>query len=185
MNEIKKTISSIFMVPTLKIGRERLRLNGFINGYASDGKQEAPHYEDSCYILFKPNRMEMFNQFLNEEYARTKNILDDYDYEGGFVVVVYELNKRYKEDFNLIRQGKYSRTSDNFKELFDPVVKIIKNGIPIEEKSLQYKIFNKTDDLKSYWEDRIVVDFSKGMEVWDIWDESKETLDIETIKQLV
>ena len=35
MSDIKRNITSIFMVPTLKIGREELENNGFINGYVT------------------------------------------------------------------------------------------------------------------------------------------------------
>jgi hypothetical protein len=184
MSEIKKTISSIFMVPTLKIGKERLRVNGFINGYCKDGKQEIP-YEDSCYVLFKPNRMEMFNQFLNEEYARTKTLIDDYDVDEGFVVLVYSLNSRYKADFDLIRQGRYSETSEEFQDQFDKVTKVVKGNSIKEETTLQWRIFNKAEDLKKYWEDRIYCHFTDTMEVWDEWSEYKETLDIERIKELI
>jgi|SRR6478609_3608934 len=184
MSEIKKTISSIFMVPTLKIGKEKLRVNGFVNGYFKDGKQEVP-YEDSCYLLFKPNRMEMFNQFLNEEYARTKNLIDDYDHEGGFVVLVYSLNSRYKHDFDLIRMGRYSETSQEFQDQFEKVTKIVKGSSIKEETTLQWRIFNKSEDLKKYWEDRIAVHLKDDSEVWGGWQDEKETLDIERIKELI
>ena len=37
-----------------------------------------------------------------DEYERTKDIIEDYDYEDGYVVVVYKLNMEFKEDFNTI-----------------------------------------------------------------------------------
>ncbi len=182
MSGLKKTISSIFMVPTLKIGNERLRINGFINGYHKDDKQDVP-YPDSCYLLFKPNRMEMFNQFVNEEYARTKNVIDDYDYEGGFVVMVYKLNAKYKKDFELVRQGRYSECSQAFQNEFDKIKKIIKEGSVTDQPSLPYRIFNKTEDLKDYWESKLAVNFKDDFEVWDGWSDEKETLKIEQVKE--
>ncbi len=54
-----------------------------------------------------------------------------------------------------------------------------------EEESLQYRIFNKTEWMKQYWEDRIAVNFNEGMEYWNGWEIEKEVLDIEKIKELI
>ena len=54
--EIKKTITSIFMVPTLDIPKNSLKDNNFINGYVKD-KNKEEHYEDAIYLLFKPKNV--------------------------------------------------------------------------------------------------------------------------------
>ena len=77
--EIKKTITSIFMVPTLGINKELLKGNGFINGYSKDGSRDV-QYQGSVYLLFKPAKLQVFREFLDGEYERTKTIIDDYDY---------------------------------------------------------------------------------------------------------
>lgn len=182
--ELKKTSTSIFIVPTLKIDRNKLRDNNFINAYIRDIKKEV-QYEDAAYLLFKPEDFDNFKDFVDEEYDRTPHIIDDYDYDGGFVVLVYTLNPKYMEDFELVKKGKYSKTSKEFQELFPKVVKVIKNGFQKEESSLQHRIFTKSEDLKEYWEDRIVVDFTNDMEVWEGFDEINETLDIEKVKKQV
>jgi hypothetical protein len=71
----------------------------------------------------------------------------------------------------------YSRTSQDFQKDFPKVIKIVKNGLQRDEISLQYRIFKKTDDLKQYWEDRLGINFTDDMEVWDGFDFTKETLD--------
>jgi hypothetical protein len=72
--DIKKTITSIFIVPTLSIGRERLLNNGYINGYIKDNRKDIQY--DSCvYLLFKPKDLDKFRDFLDEEYERTKSII--------------------------------------------------------------------------------------------------------------
>jgi hypothetical protein len=38
--ERKHTITSIFIVPTLSIGKEKLLDNGFVNGYIKDVKRD-------------------------------------------------------------------------------------------------------------------------------------------------
>lgn len=182
--EIKKTITSIFIMPTLKIGRERLLGNGYINGYIKDEGKDV-QYQNAVYVLFKPKKMDAFRDFLDEEYARTNQIIDDYDYPDGFVVVVYNLDEKFKKDFLLIKEGLYSKTSKEFQAQFPKIVKLFKNGLHKDEISLQYRVFNKTEDLKKYWEEKLGVEFDDTMEVWDGFNIDKETLNLNKIKQYV
>ena len=186
--EVKKNITSIFMVPTLKVPKDALRGNGFINAYIKDARKE-DHYEGSIYLLFKPENLDKFREFLDNEYERTKAVIEDYDYEDGFVVVVYQLDDKYKKDFNLIKQGRYSKTSVEFQKLFPKVIKITRNGLHKDEISLQYRIFNKAEDLVSFWEEKLGIDFiellGEDFEVWEGWDEQKEILELDKIKELL
>lgn len=182
--EIKKTITSIFMVPTLKIDKENLKENGFINGYSKDGQKEV-QYENSIYLLFKPKDLDKFREFLDDEYERTKDVIDDYDYDDGFVVVVYQLNNKFKRDFGFVRQGLYSKTTPEFQAVFPKIVKIKRGGLNKDEISLQYRIFNKTEDLRKYWEDKLDMEFDEDWEVWDGFELDKETLFIDKIKKHV
>lgn len=184
METLRKTISTIFIVPTFKIDRDKLHINGFLNGYLKDAHREI-QYEDCCHLLFKPRNMDRFKEFVDDEYERSLDIIDDYDYEGGFVTLVYTMNPKFKEDFELIKQGRYSKTSQEFQAIFPKVVKVIKKGIPREETSLQYQIFNKSDSLREYWESRIAIDFKDEAEVWNGFSIEKETLDINKIKELL
>lgn len=168
------------MVPTLKIGRDKLISNGYINGYLADKRRDV-QYKNAVYILFKPASLNMFREFLDAEYQRTKDVIDDYDYEEGYVVVVYKLNNKWKEDFLLIREGMYSKTSKEFQDTFPKVIKVVKNNLHRDEISLQYRIFNKTQDLREYWEDRLNVNFTDDMEVWDVLNIENETLNIDDI----
>lgn len=182
--EVKKTITSIFMVPTLSIGRDKLNANGFVNGYIKDLAREV-QYKNCVYLLFRPTDLDLFREFLDEEYERTKSIIDDYDYEDGFVVVVYQLSDKLTRDFMLVKQGKYSKTSPKFQSIFPKIVKLKKNGLHRDEISLQYRIFNKTEDLRKYWEDKIGVEFDDNMEVWGGWDEENESLNLVKLKEYV
>jgi hypothetical protein len=182
--EVKKTITSIFIVPTLSIDKEKLADNGYINGYIKDGKRDV-QYDNAIYLLFKPESIGRFAEFLDSEYQRTKQIIDDYDYEGGYVVIVYTLSERLTDDIKLIKQGKYSKTSPRFQEIFPKIVKIKKNGMNKDEISLQYRVFNKTSDLREFWEEKLGVDFDDDMEVWHAFIEENETMDLTKIKEYV
>jgi hypothetical protein len=182
--ERKHTITSIFIVPTLSIGRDKLINNGFVNGYIKDGMRDI-QYENAVYLLFKPTNLDKFKNFLDSEYERTKSIIDDYDYEDGYVVIVYEINSKLKDDIELIKQGKYSKTSTQFQGIFPKVVKIKKNGLNRDEVSLQYRVFNKTEDLIQFWEDKLGVELPEDLEVWHGFFDEFETLDLNKIKEYV
>lgn len=182
--ERKHTITSIFIVPTLSIDKGKLLDNGFINAYIKDAKKDV-QYENAVYLLFKPEDLDKFRDFLDGEYERTKSIVDDYDYEDGYVVVVYELNPRLKDDIELIKQGKYSKTSKKFQEIFPKIVKIKKTGLQRDEVSLQFRVFNKTEDLVQFWEDKLGIELPDDLEVWHGFFEDFETLDLDKIKEHV
>jgi capsule polysaccharide export protein KpsE/RkpR len=69
--------------------------------------------------------------------------------------------------------------------MFPKVIKIKKNGLHKDEISLQYRIFNKTEDLRKYWEEKLGVEFDDSMEVWQGFIEENETLEIDKIKEYV
>ncbi len=176
------------MVPTLKVPKDALLSNGFINGYIKDTRKE-DQYKDSVYLLFKPENLDKFREFLDSEYERTKIIIEDYDYEDGYVVVVYQLNQEYKKDFELVKKGKYSKTSLDFQKIFPKIIKITKNGLHKDELSLQYRIFNKSDDLVEFWQDKLGINIKLIMglnfEVWEGFNESNEILELNNVKEHV
>ena len=176
-----KTITTMFIVPTLSINRDKLKENMFINGYIKDGRRDV-QYEDAVYLLFKPENLDRFKDFLDEEYERTKSIIDDYDYEDGYVVVVYVINDKLKPDFELIKQGKYSKTSSKFQNIFPKTFTSMEDPSQYTNKiSLQYRIFNKTNDLREYWESKLGVVFDNDMEVWGGFFEENEVLNLEKL----
>ena len=182
--ETTKTITTIFIVPIFSIGKERLTNNGFVNGFIKDSRRDV-QYKDSVYLLFKPEDLDKFKVFLDSEYEKTKSIIDDYDYEEGYVVVVYQISPRLMPDIELVKQGKYSKTSSKFQQIFPKTITIKKNGFQKDELSLQYRVFNKTEDLKQFWEDKFNVVFDDDMEVWSGFSEDYETLNLDKIKQHV
>ena len=172
------------MVGTLNIGKERLLDNNYINGYIKDARRDV-QYENAVYLLFKPENLDKFRDFLDVEYERTKSIIDDYDYEDGYVVVVYKLDSRFKKDFELVKEGKYSKTSIAFQELFPKNVKYTKGNRSYDQISTHYRIFNKTEDLKQYWEEKLDVVLDDDMEFWDGFIEENEILDLNKLKEHV
>jgi hypothetical protein len=175
---LKKTITTTFIVP-LVIKRDKLSDNGFVNGYIKDLRRDV-QYKNSVYLLFKPIDLDKFRNFVD---AEGDKIVDDYDYEDGYVVLVYSLPSKFKNDIDLIKQGKYSETSTKFQEAFPKIIKIMKNGLHRDEISLQYRIFKKSLDLKELWEAKIGEILTDDMEVWPGWIDEKEELNLEKVKE--
>jgi len=178
----RNTITSIFLVPTLKIDRDKLKANDFINGYISDARKDVQH-KDAVYLLFKPKDLDKFRIFLDEQHDKRKDIIDDYDYEDGYVVVVYKLNSKWKKDFLLIREGLYSKTSKEFQNTFPKIISVTgEKGIKKQSPALQHRIFSRSSQLIEFWEEKLDIKFTEDMEVWDGFIIEKETLDLDKIK---
>lgn len=176
-----RTITSIFMMPTLNINRDSLFNNGYVDAYIDDKNKQYP-YEQMLYLLFKPQDLQLFKNFLDQEYERTKQIIEDYDYEEGFVVVVYALDKRWSNDFELIKESKYSKTSKEFQNLFPKKLTNFVDKKDTEEKtSLQHLIFQRDGKLLTFWEEKIGTNVltTNNLEVWPYFNIEKETLKIE------
>ena len=77
----------------------------------------------------------------------------------------------------------YSKTSEDFQNQFPIKISIVRANLERRELSLQHRIFNKTSDLKEYWENKLDVVFSDDMEVWEGFHIENETLDLDKLKQ--
>jgi hypothetical protein len=177
---MKPTVTKIFLVAPLGIRKEDLERNNFINAYSYDEERETID-EYTVYLLFNPPVPEVFNEFVEREYIRNKNLIRDYDYNNGLSVLEYHIDEKWHEDVDKIKAGMYSSVSEEFKKLFPKKVKINSGIFRKESESLQSRIFRKDSTLKEYWENKTGAYISDDMEVWDGWDKEKETLKINEI----
>lgn len=161
------------MVPTLGIPNGSLEYHGYLEGYSID-QFRTEQYENAVYLLFKPENIQAFHIFLRSEYIRTTRLIDDYDYAGGFIVLVYLLETEYAKDFALIREGKYSKTSKPFQERF--VKEIRPTDVHLMEESLQHRVFKKDKKLRMLISSRIGIRIPAKAEVWEIFGTERETL---------
>jgi hypothetical protein len=177
--DTRKTISTLFLLPGIGLSRKDILKWGFLSAYIDDLHHD-PHYENSVYLLFKPDKIRDFQDFLEFEKLRTPLLIEDYDYPGGYVVVVYSFPKDYALEYSLFKKGKYSKFRKKYKALFpDKVIVVTKEGNKEEKVSLAYHIFNKTDAIRLYWEERLLTEMDPNMEMWSSPDlEGTETLDI-------
>lgn len=182
MDKERKNCSTIFLLPGIGHTRSELLPYGFISAYLDDIHHEI-HYEEALYLLFQPEDVKAFQEFLEKEELSAKNvILEDYDYEGGFSVVVYKFKEEYKSEFENFLQGKYSAFRENYTSLFpfEIWVEDKDTGIELPRYSLQYHIFTKSDAIRKYWEKKIGEKLPEEAELWSAPDMSKEVLDIES-----
>ena len=182
MTEVKKTVTALFMVPTLKIGKERLIDNGYLNAFSKDAIKEK-EYNDCIFVLFRPKDVEKFREFLEEEYERTKSIIEDYDHTKGFVVIVYKLDKEFKGDFDLIRKGKYSKTSRAFQQLFPEKTQITIGSVKKDMLSFQTMVFRKDKIVRDKWEAKLDVVLDEMYELHEGYHDENEILTDEILNK--
>jgi hypothetical protein len=177
------------MVPLLKIPKDQMRLNNFINAYIKNSDRDVEYSENTIHLLFCPENIDRFREFLISEYKRCECIIEDYDYfNNKFIVVVYKIDDKFKEDIELIKSGKYSKTSQDFQNEFPKNITIIEKGFHKNEVSLQYRIFNKTEDLIDFWNTKLEIDISSlfennDFEVWEGFQIDRETLTLNKLKE--
>lgn len=187
--KISKTITSIFIVPTLEIPKQERINNGYINGYIAETITDVK-FEECVFLLFKPIFPSRFRKFVNKEYESEREILFDYDIENGFAVLVYRLNPKFNNDYELVRQSKYSQTSIDFQRKFPETLDILddkRNVTKTNDKSLQYRVFNKTPELRNYFLERYPEKYINNFnsEYWFDFELQAETLSTTVLKEIV
>lgn len=176
----KGTCTTIFMLPAIGESYSELIKYGFINAYVNDVMYDMPHGK-SIFLLYKPERFDALQSRINHLRLK-KMITDDYDYEDGYVVTVHPIPTKWMKDYTLFRQGKYSQFSEEYKSLFPRFNDVEINGIRVNAPTLQKLIFDRSELIKKYWEQRLGFPLSEGAEMWskpDIY--GSETLNIENI----
>jgi hypothetical protein len=176
---LKYTVSRMFLVPLLNIGRVTLSNLQFINSFLYNAETEDSYETDVVYLLFKPNNTESFNSFVDAERDRGMCILEELDYPDGYIVLCYELPKQFKEDYKTVWEGKYSETSDEYKKSIPKILSYLdKTGTKVNEISLQHMIFRKDENLRKSWESYLQIEFEdKNQELWE-----KPNIEMETFK---
>lgn len=180
--EVKRTCSTIFLLPGIGLKRQNILKHGFLSVYIDDIGHDV-HYKNSVYVLYKPDQVEEFQKFLKSEYKRTPLLVEDYDYPGGYIVTVYKFPQEFIEEYDLFLGGKYSKFSKKYTSLFPTKIEILdeKTGTHKEKFSLQYHIFHRTNAIRKYWGDTFGMkedELPEDLEYWGIPDIEKETLNI-------
>jgi hypothetical protein len=105
----------LFLLYPLGIKYQGLKGLGFLNAYLEDNEYQWEG--DVVLFLFKPSNRDKFQFWVEGEKKRTEDFIDEYDYEGGFTVLVYLLPEWMQEDLQLIKEGKYSKVSTRYRDI--------------------------------------------------------------------
>ena len=180
----KMTNSTVFLLRGIRQVIGELEEVGFLNAYIDDVHHE-PHYKKAVYLLFKPESMDYFRAYLMKEQDRHSMILEDYDYEGGYVVIVFGFPEEFHQEYDNFIDGKFSLFRTRYAKLFPMEVLGRTKGLGsiVKNKSIYHHVFNRSAELKEHWETEIGVELDEEMEYWSRPDIDKETLDINKIRQ--
>ncbi len=145
------------------------RKYNLINAYLKD-VDHPTNVKFPVFVLFKPKNLLDFENFVQDE-KETGLLVEDYDYPEGYVVLLYKFPDEYERDYQLVINGKYSRTSKEFKGIFP---QMDTGGLP----TITYLVLSKHEELRKKREDELDVQLSEDTELWDPFMIEKETLNI-------
>ncbi len=173
------TNTSLWLMPALEIPEHILRQMGFVNAFLGD--KDRFYKEDGVIrltCLFKPRARAMFETHL-KDMEDEGMVLDEYDYPQGYVVLTLKFPMRYKKDYELFLQGKYSKFSTEFKKIFPEKSKSYQDGK--FDYSLYFHIFKRTPGMREFLEDDMGIEIDKTdttMEYWGLYSTDREELQI-------
>lgn len=187
----KYNISTKFLLPILKFSKkvleEYLPEFGFVNTYINCNVLTYPF--EVLYILFNPKELDLNFFNFEKEFCKNTNYIETYDLGNNLVLFIFRIPKEYQRDFNLFIEGKYSKTSKSYQNLFPKESYITDStgrkmrdnkGFYLKEPSSFFHIFNKTDFLKRKWREKLGYDdddpIFEDIELYDTQDIMKETL---------
>ena len=182
MGPQEKNCTTVFMTAPLGIAKIDLIENNFIGAYIGDVQKSETEYKRGIYVLFRPIDMLTFEQFVYSEKERGATIVEDYDYEGGYVVVIYVLKPEFAADYDKFLRGNYSKFSIKFRDTFPEKIHI--DGK--DQLTLQQRVFTKDESIREYWEEQIGIKMEDSSEVYsspNIEIGSDEWLDISKFKK--
>lgn len=190
MSTNKENVSTIFLLPGIEIKRE-LKLsfynNGFVNTFLTCKGLSYPF--EVIFLLFNPKQIDInFCSFI-EDLKKNTNFLEVLDVGLNKILLVYRIPKKFRLDYNLFLEGKYSELSEEYKKCFSLEKfkldgygnKVIEKGKYIMEPSNFYHIFNKTEHLKNIWLDKLGISKEEShildnVELYEKQDTIKEDL---------
>lgn len=198
-NLLKWNCSTIFLLNPLGLDKQRLDKIGFVGTYLNDEYNQTD-YINPVYLLFRPENVNNFQVFVENEYDRvnthtgTKDLRADYDRGNGEIVMVYEFP--FAKDYQRFLSGKYSEFSQDVIKTYPKTVKNKQGftilGIPyriitrdVESENILTEVYGKTFltqmpivTIAQMLEEKYDTPFTDDMELWTLPSTDKETLKI-------
>lgn len=162
-------VSELFLKPLLGIEPNKFKELNYVNTYLFNAMDGERFKCDVIYILFETDDLSI-DIFIAEQEQRGVTILEKHSFDN-LKLLCFLLPLQYKQDYEKIIEGKYSKVSKEFKKLFP---KFVNRAI-----GLQHMVFNKNPYLRKYWEQELDTVFTPEMEYWKLYDINKETFKYE------
>jgi hypothetical protein len=159
MSIVKFTKTATFLFPLLDIPKVLFECNikdrfgrtkhsdRFLNAYLTDTNVSRYNKDTNIFVVIRNYRDVDFDRFYSTIQA-FPNYVDDYD-NKECLVLVFKVPEKNLADYNLLRQGQYSKVSNNAKKL------ILANNYYTGKAFTLPLILNKANALKESWEDRL------------------------------
>jgi hypothetical protein len=189
----KENISTMFLLPGIQIKpelKQKFYSFGFRNTYLTCKPFTYPF--EVIYLLFQPEALDVEFYAFTEELQKNTNFIEILDMSDRKVMLVYRVPRKFKRDYELFLDGRYSQTSKDFQACFAMEdYKRNEKGLPIRGKDGRpekvpttfYHVFNRTPFLQQKWKDRLGYDYDSdildGMELYEKQDPLKEALEVE------
>lgn len=176
MQKEKWNSTTLFLVPALGIDISSLdAAMGFIDAYLLDKDHDS--YGMPVFLLFRPTCVEILQDFVDEQYQQGNGLIEDYDYAGGYVVLLYQLSEKFSKDYRRFLNGKYSK----FSKAFTAMLPEYWHGSSGSEVSLQRQVVDRSPGFVAMMEEFIGCVVTG--ECWYKPNVSKETLDIDKVRK--
>lgn len=163
-------VSELFLKPLLNIESNKLQELNYKNTYLFNAMDGERFKCDVIYLLFETEDLPI-DIFITEQEQKGTVILEKHSFDN-LKLLCFLLPLNFKEDYEKIIEGKYSKVSHEFKKLFPKFANK-------EVRSLQHMVFNKDKYLRKYWEQELDTVFTPEMEYWKLYDINKETFKYE------
>lgn len=171
----KYSKTTLFLLPMLGLSLRNANVLRYLkNSYLDDRKLEHD-YKKPIFLLFNVNSLhdQIFKKF--QEVLR-KKVEYVYDYYVGLqdgrhlLMYVFEIQEKYRSDYNHFKAGRYSKFSKEYRELFPQYVQ---NALGKDVESIAWGAINKSKTLR----DKIMADFELDRNfvesLEELWDSPK------------
>lgn len=189
---LKYNCSTLFLLYPLGLSVQGLSGTGFRNCYLRDSERPEYNSLNIVLLLFKPRDSTRFQCLVDTEKSRTPLFIDEYDYEGGYTVMVYEFPPDLASDYALFKEGKYSRLSKEFQKtvpvfITTSTTPATKSWFVEKGNSHPYTLAWMVINRHPLWEQYVKHDLNVphlGEEFYEVPDMKKETLFIQKLAEV-
>lgn len=175
--------TSRFILPLLDLNQGGKAMSMYLQGAFYDDHSIEHDFTKPVFVLFKVrNQKEKAWTEMYKLLSEKQSFIMDYyvgEQDGASLIMfVFDIPDKWANDYFLFKQGKYSKTSKEYKEKF---TKVFYNSQGVAQEGKEWGILNKTDAIKNEVT-KIFINpktatpdevraFRKDMDDWDeVWD---------------